>query len=64
LIYTTSESKPFEWTQKNLYDYAKEAAKRFGVGDPREVGFDAKAAKDGVEAAKRAAKDKASKKNK
>ena len=64
LIYSNSESKPFAWIQQDIYAYATESAREFGVGQSREVNFDAKAARAGVEAAKKAAKDKTSKKSK
>jgi CRISPR-associated protein Csb1 len=64
LIYTNSESKSFEWNHQNVHAYAKEVAKQFGIDKPREVSFDAKVARSGVEAAKKTAKEKTSKKNK
>jgi hypothetical protein len=64
LVYSNNESEPFEWEHGDVYAYAKEAAREFGVGRPREVRFDAKAAREGVEAVKKAAKEKPSKKNK
>ena len=64
LVYSNNESEPFEWGHGDVYAYAKEAAREFGVGSPREVRFDAKAASEGVEAVKKAAKEKPSKKNK
>ncbi|HEX8072054.1 MAG TPA: type I-U CRISPR-associated RAMP protein Csb1/Cas7u [Pyrinomonadaceae bacterium] len=64
LTYSNNESEPFEWRHGEVYEYAKEAAREFGVGSPREVRFDAKAAREGVETAKKAAKEKPSKKNK
>jgi CRISPR-associated protein Csb1 len=64
LVYTDSDSRPFELSAKNAFGYAQQAAEAFGVGDGGEFGFDAQAARAGVEAAKRAAKDKADKKRK
>lgn len=64
LVYSNDESKPFEWENGDVYAYAREAAREFRVGGPREVRFDVKAAREGVEAVKRAAKEKTSKKNK
>jgi CRISPR-associated protein Csb1 len=64
LIYPNNENKSFEWNPHNAYAYAKGAAREFGVDKPREINFDAKAAKDGVEVTKRAAKEKVSKKKK
>lgn len=64
LVYSNNESEPFEWEHGDVYAYAKEAAREFGVGSPRQVRFDAKAAREGVEAVKKAAKEKPSKKNK
>jgi CRISPR-associated protein Csb1 len=64
LTYSNNKSEPFEWRHGDVYAYAKEAAREFGVGSPREVRFDAKAAREGVETAKKAAKEKPSKKNK
>lgn len=64
LVYTSGEIKPFVWLQKDVHSFTKEATKKFGVGKPSESSFDAKAAKAGVEAAKKASKDKASKKSK
>jgi len=64
LIYSNNESEPFEWEHGDVYAYAKETAREFGVGSPREVRFDAKAAREGVETVKKAAKEKPSKKNK
>jgi CRISPR-associated protein Csb1 len=62
LVYTESESKPFEWDRKDAFTYAQQAANEFGVGDGRSVDFDVNATKAGVDAAKKAAKDKAGKK--
>jgi CRISPR-associated protein Csb1 len=64
LVYTDGDGKSFAWNQRDAHAYAKEAAQEFGVGESREFSFDAKAAKDGVDAAKKATKEKASKKNK
>lgn len=64
LTYSNDESKPFEWRHGDVYAYAKEAAREFGIGSPIEVRFDVKAAREGVEMAKKAAKEKPSKKNK
>lgn len=62
LVYTSSENKPFQWDRKAAFTYAQQAAQEFGVGEGRSVDFDVKATKAGVEAAKKAAKDKAAKK--
>jgi CRISPR-associated protein Csb1 len=64
LVHSDNESGPFQWEHGDVYAYAKEAAREFGVGSPREVRFDAKAAREGVEGVKKAAKEKPSKKNK
>lgn len=64
LVHFNNESGPFKWEHGDVYAYAKEAAREFGVGSPREVRFDAKAAREGVEGVKKAAKEKSSKKNK
>jgi CRISPR-associated protein Csb1 len=64
LIYTGAESKLFDWGQRSVHSYAKEAANVFGVGSPKVVGFDVKEMRAGVEAAKKAAKEKSSKKTK
>jgi CRISPR-associated protein Csb1 len=59
-VYTDSESKPFEWDRRDVLAYAQQAASDFGVGASKTVGFDVKAMKEGV----KAAKEKASKKSK
>lgn len=64
LVYTNSDSQPFALEVKNALTYAEKVAAAFGVGESKEVAFDAKAAKQGVENAKKAAKDKADKKRK
>jgi CRISPR-associated protein Csb1 len=62
LIYTDSENKPFQWDRRDAFTYAQQAAKEFGVGEAKSVDFDVKAAKEGVESAKKATKDKGGKK--
>lgn len=62
LIYPDSENKPFQWHRKEAFTYAQQSAKAFGIGAGKSVDFDVKAAKAGVEAVKKAAKDKAAKK--
>lgn len=61
LVYTNSDNQPFSFEVRSALAYAQQAAAAFGVGTSKEVGFDAKAARQGVEDAKRNAKDKASK---
>lgn len=56
LIYTSLPSRPFAYDVRAAFAYAQRAAEMFGVGDPQEVGFDAKAAKQGVDEAKKAKK--------
>src|SRR5262249_20071372 len=56
LIYTNRPGQPFPLDARAAFGYAKKAAEMFGVGDPQEVGFDAKAAKQGVEEAKKTKK--------
>lgn len=56
LVYTNRPSQPFAFDARTAFSYAKKAAETFGVGDPQEVGFDAKAAKQGVEEAKKTKK--------
>lgn len=58
LIYTDSENKPFQWDRKEAFTYAQQAAQEFGVGEGKSVGFDVKATKAGVEAAKKKAAKK------
>ena len=62
LVFTNSDSQPFPLEVKTALAYAEQAAAAFGVGEKKEVAFDAKAAKQGVEEVKKAAKDKAGKK--
>lgn len=62
LVYTDSESQPFPWDRKEAFTYAQQAAQEFGIGEDRSVDFDVKAAKIGVESAKKTAKDKTAKK--
>lgn len=62
LIHTGSDNKPFQWDRKEAFTYAQRAAQEFGVGEGRSVDFDVKATNAGVEAAKKAAKDKTGKK--
>ncbi|HEX7315788.1 MAG TPA: type I-U CRISPR-associated RAMP protein Csb1/Cas7u [Pyrinomonadaceae bacterium] len=64
LVYSNNKSGPFDWEHGDVYAYAKEVAQEFGVGSSREVRFDVKAAREGVEAVNKAAKEKPSKKNK
>ena len=63
-VYTTGESKPFEWDRWDALAYAQQAASDFGVGSNKTVDFDVKAMSEGVEAAKKAAKEKGHKKSK
>ncbi|MGE0129721.1 MAG: type I-U CRISPR-associated RAMP protein Csb1/Cas7u [Blastocatellales bacterium] len=56
LVYTNRASQPFAFDVRAAFGYAKKAAETFGVGDSQEVGFDAKAAKQGVEEAKKTKK--------
>ena len=62
LVFTNSDSQPFSLEVKTALAYAEQAAAAFGKGEDKEVAFDAKAAKQGVEDAKKAAKEKAGKK--
>ncbi|MFN0112538.1 MAG: type I-U CRISPR-associated RAMP protein Csb1/Cas7u [Blastocatellia bacterium] len=62
LVYTNSDSQPFALEIKTALAYAEQAAAAFGVGERKDVTFDAKTAKQGVEEAKKAAKEKAGKK--
>lgn len=62
LVYTASDSRSFSLEVKSALAYAQKAAEAFGVGASKEVGFDAKAARQGVEEAKKSAKGKADKK--
>jgi CRISPR-associated protein Csb1 len=64
LVYTNSDRQPFTFDVRSALAYAQQAAAVFGVGESKEVGFDAKAAGQGVEDAKKSAKDKADKKRK
>jgi CRISPR-associated protein Csb1 len=61
-VYTSHDSEPFSFDVKSLLAFAQAAAEAFGVGPGKEVDFNAKAARQGVEDAKKAAKDKAGKK--
>lgn len=63
-VFTTSDSKPFEWDRRDVLAYAQQAAEEFSVGKDKTVDFNVKAMREGVEAAKKSAKDKASKKTK
>jgi len=63
-VFTDGESKPFEWNRLDILAYAQQAASDFGVGSDKTVGFDVKAMREGVETAKKSAKEKASKKSK
>lgn len=62
LVFTSRDSEPFPLEVKSALTYAQAAAEAFGVGPNKEFTFNAKAAKQGVEDAKKAAKDKAAKK--
>lgn len=62
LVYTSRESEPFSLIVSDAFAYAQKAAEAYGVGSNKEFAFDAKAARQGVEDAKKAAKDKAAKK--
>ena len=63
-VFTNNESKPFEWDRLDILAYAQQAASDFGVGSDKTVGFDVKSMREGVETAKKSAKEKASKKSK
>jgi CRISPR-associated protein Csb1 len=62
LVFTSRDSEPFSLEVKSALTYAQAAAEVFRVGPNKEFTFDAKTAKQGVEDAKKAAKDKAAKK--
>ncbi len=62
LVYTSRDSKPFTLEVKSALAFAQAAEAAFGKGENKEVEFNAEAAKQGVEDAKKAAKDKAGKK--
>lgn len=62
LVFTATDSRPIKLEVKDAFAYVAKAATAFGVGDSKEVAFDAKVAKQGVEDAKKDAKDKAGKK--
>jgi CRISPR-associated protein Csb1 len=63
-VYTNGESKPFEWDRRDVLAFAQQAADDFGIGSDKTVDFDVKAMREGVEAAKKAAKEKGSRKAK
>ncbi|MFN0120961.1 MAG: type I-U CRISPR-associated RAMP protein Csb1/Cas7u [Blastocatellia bacterium] len=58
LVYTTKENQAFDLTPTGAFKYCDLAARGFGVGSGREVSFDAKAARQGVEEVKKAATKK------
>lgn len=62
LVFTATDSRLMKLEVKDAFAYAAKAATAFGVGDSKEVAFDSKAARQGVEDAKKDAKDKAGKK--
>jgi CRISPR-associated protein Csb1 len=62
LVFTATDNHPMKLDVRDAFAYAEKAAITFGVGESKEAAFDAKAAKQGVEDAKKDAKDKAGKK--
>ncbi|MCG3145682.1 MAG: hypothetical protein HONDAALG_03324 [Gammaproteobacteria bacterium] len=56
LVYTNRSSQPLAFDVRDAFGYAKKAAEMFGVVGPQEVVFDARAAKQGVEEAKKTKK--------